>query len=349
MSGQSDWRWMWALRPAAMPLVDRLRLGLPTIVILVGSAFTGRFLEGLLIALGTYVVLFGGIPRRRHRAMVMVAAAVGLILSVCLGIVTAGSLPWTLLAYVVAALAAFTADTALRAGPPGPYFFVLMVGGGGIVGQSGMGVAQVLLPVSIGGIVAIIAAVAGKDHTDDGGATARFGATLRFGALVRRTKERLRWPGHDSVMFVRVLLGAVVALSVTTLAGNAHPFWAVLVVVLVLSFPAEPRMQLLRAIHRVAGTAVGFFAFWAWSLLDPPALASFCAMGVLLWISMGMAPRNYGYACIAITLLALLMTQALSPGTPPGQLALDRVGETAIGAVIAIVCMLLVRPRNARR
>lgn len=141
MTQQSAWHWVWALHPAAMSLADRLRLGLPTIVILVGSAFMGRFLDGLLVALGTYVVLFGGIPRRRHRTEVMVAAAAGLVLSVCLGIDTAGSLPWTLGGYVVVALAAFTADTALRAGPPGPYFFVLMVGVGGIIGQSGLGVS----------------------------------------------------------------------------------------------------------------------------------------------------------------------------------------------------------------
>lgn len=199
-----------------------------------------------------------------------------------------------------------------------------------------------MIPLAIGGAVAIIAAVAGRDRPGDGGGSSRFDGPWR------RTRDRLRWPGHDSLTFVRVVLGAAAALGVTTLAGHRHPFWAVLVVVLVLSFPAEPKMQLLRTVHRVAGTVVGFFVFWAWSLLDPPPLVSFCAMGSLLWISMGMAPRNYGYGCIAITLLALLMTQALSPGTPPGQLALERVGETVVGAVIAVLCMALIRPRPSR-
>lgn len=135
----------------------------------------------------------------------------------------------------------------------------------------------------------------------------------------------------------------MLALTVSSWAGSAHPFWAVLVVVLVLSFPGERDAQTVRAVHRVAGTVVGFFLYWAWTLVDPPLTAGYVAMGVLLWFVMGMAPRNYGYACIGITLLALLMTQALSPHVHPADLALDRVADTLLGAVIALAAVLLVR------
>lgn len=202
-----------ALGPPVMSVADRLRLGLPTILVLVGFALAGRFLDGLVIGLGTYTVLFGAIPGRRHRALVMAVAGIGLVTAVCAGILAAGSLPWTLTAFLAAAVLAVVLDTAVRLGPPGPYFFLLMVGGGGVVG--------------------------------------------------------------------------------------------------------------------------------------PPTWVAFVAMGVLLWATMSLAPRNYGLACVAITLLALLMTQALLPGEPPARMALDRVADTLVGAVVAVACLLLIRPRRA--
>ena len=62
------WDRLWRIGPPVMSVRDRLRLGLPTILILVGSALLGRFIDGLLIGLGTYTVLFGAIPSRPHRA-----------------------------------------------------------------------------------------------------------------------------------------------------------------------------------------------------------------------------------------------------------------------------------------
>lgn len=325
-----------ALGPPVMSVADRLRLGLPTILVLVGFALAGRFLDGLVIGLGTYTVLFGAIPGRRHRALVMAVAGIGLVTAVCAGILAAGSLPWTLTAFLAAAVLAVVLDTAVRLGPPGPYFFLLMVGGGGVVGAAGLGVADVVPGLALGAVIALVAAVAGpdRDPPDEDGPAAG-------------VCERLTWPHPDAVVFARVTVATVVTFAALTLVGDAHPFWAMLVVVLVLSFPGDRDALLVRTAHRVAGTAVGFLAFWAWTLVGPPTWVAFVAMGVLLWATMSLAPRNYGLACVAITLLALLMTQALLPGEPPARMALDRVADTLVGAVVAVACLLLIRPRRA--
>lgn len=144
-----------------------------------------------------------------------------------------------------------------------------------------------------------------------------------------------------------MLVAVVVVFTGLTLAGDEHPFWAVLVVVLVLSLPGDNRTLGLRTLHRVGGTLLGFLAYWAWTLIHPPHLVDFIAMGILLWITMALAPRNYGYACIAITLLALIMTQALMPDVPPRVLATERVLDTLIGGGVAIAAMHLIRRRSA--
>ncbi|WP_295624014.1 FUSC family protein [uncultured Corynebacterium sp.] len=347
---RSDWSRIWRLGPPVMPVADRLRLGMPTILILVVGALMGRYLDALLVGLGTYTVLFGGIPGRRHRAIVMAAGGVGLVAAVSAGVAVAGSLPWTLVAFVGASLLAVVLDSAVRLGPPGPYFFTLMVGGGGIIGIAGFTVADVVPQLAAGAVVAFVAAVAGADRPEptagDGEGTESLddGPASTSSRVFSDVLARLTWPHPDSVTFVRVVVATLVTFAALTLANDSHPFWAVLVVVLVLSYPGDQGTLMLRTFHRVVGTAIGFFAFWAWTLVAPPAWVAFVAIGVLLWITMGLAPRNYGYACVAITLLALLMTQALMPDAPPGQLATARVIDTVVGAVVAIGCMLLIRP-----
>lgn len=313
------WDRLWRIGPPVMSVRDRLRLGLATILILVGSALLGRFIDGLLIGLGTYTVLFGAIPSRPHRARVMASAGIGLIAAVGVGVAVSSSLALTLGAFVLAAFAGLALDTAMRLGPPGPYFFVLMVGGGTIIGRAGLGVTDVVAPLAAGAVVAFIAAVLGADKTGnaspDTSATADTSAspdTPATQSWARSFRERLTWPHPEAVMFARVVVAATLAFAIPVMAGGTHPFWAVLVAVLVLSYPGGRRIQVMRAIHRILGTALGFLAYWGWTLIHPPDVVTFAAMGILLWITMGLAAGNYGLACIAITLLALMMTQVLT-------------------------------------
>lgn len=154
---------LWGLKPPVLTLAERARLGLPTIAVLIGFAVGGHFLTGLLVGLGTYTVLFGTLPDRHYRARVMLVAGIGLLLSVCLGVAAADSLALTLVVYVTVGLAAAAVDHALPLGPPGPYFFLLMAGAGGVVGAAGMQFSQTIWPVAVGTVIAFTAAVADPD------------------------------------------------------------------------------------------------------------------------------------------------------------------------------------------
>lgn len=336
----TTWRQVFALGPSAMPLAMRARLGLPTIALLVAPALFGHFLLGLLMGLGSYSVLFGAVPRRRHRAVVMAVTGVGLVAAVCAGVAVAGSLAASLAAYVIAAFLGVVLDEVVPLGPPGPYFFVLMVGGGGVVGQAGIGAAAILPWLCLGAVVAFVAAVAGRD--DPRARMPRIGVA----GLPHRVADRLRWPGREARVFWRVVLAIGVVQVVMTALGDPHPFWAVLAAGLVLMPPKEPGALGLRAAHRVLGTLVGALAYEVWVSLVPGSVPAFLAMGVLLWLVMALSPRNYGYACVGITLLALLMTQELTPGVPPGALAGNRVLDTVVGGVVALVVLMILRPRR---
>lgn len=138
-------------RPPVMTPSESLRLVGPTVVILTGFALAGHYVLGLLIGLGTYGVLFGAVPSRQRRAMVVAIAGVGLLAAVLLGILCAGSLWRVLAAYIVVTLTAAIVDEVLPLGPPGPAFFVLMVGAGQTIGAAGVPADKVIGPLALGG------------------------------------------------------------------------------------------------------------------------------------------------------------------------------------------------------
>ncbi len=58
-----------------------------------------------------------------------------------------------------------------------------------------------------------------------------------------------------------------------------------------------------------------------------------------LWVG-----RNYAIALVAVTPLALLMVQLVSP-VPVGTLVFDRAVETVIGVIVGVAVGWLTRPR----
>jgi hypothetical protein len=64
----------------------------------------------------------------------------------------------------------------------------------------------------------------------------------------------------------RILLAVVTLTVIAHAVHDPHPFWPVLVALLLLSYPGGTDVQVLRAINRVAGTVLGIFAYWT---MDP--------------------------------------------------------------------------------
>ena len=332
-----------ALRPQMMPLRDALRLVVPTVAILIGLSMVGHFLLGLLIALGTYPVLFGAAPQRRHRFQIMTSAGLGLLVCIAVGMLAAGSLAWTLIAYTVVAVISAIADEIIEFGPPGPGFFVLMVGAGSILGGVDVPAWQIFVPLAIGAVIAVIVAMLGPDQTDEGQEAED---TQARAGLMTRLKARWTWPADTAVRLIRVLIALWVLTLIAFAVGDPHPFWSVLVALLVLVYPGDRHAQIGRAANRALGTAVGIGVYWLWTLIDPPTFADVLAVGALMWAASRLAARNYFYASIVITLLALLMTQPLAGDASPGSLALNRLLDTVLAVIVCFVLIRFVRPRQ---
>ncbi|MDN5601276.1 MAG: FUSC family protein, partial [Brachybacterium sp.] len=132
----------------------------------------------------------------------------------------------------------------------------------------------------------------------------------------------------------RFALAAAVAGMLGLASGLPFPYWAQIAAIAPLSAPGRT-LQVERGLHRIIGTTLGIvttafllsFPAQPWQLVVWVVVLQFLAEMYVL--------RNYSFALLFITPLALLMVQIAHP-QPIGAMLEARVLETAIGAVVGI-------------
>lgn len=125
----------------ALPLSIALLLGHPEL--------------GLLCGPGAFTVLYGPATPARFRIKLMSAAGVGFLVAGTLGSVTAWSPTLALVAMLGVAVVATLLCAALEVGPPGPYFFALVVGVSGSMTAHGVPATTVIGGIAVGVATAI--------------------------------------------------------------------------------------------------------------------------------------------------------------------------------------------------
>ena len=135
-----------------------------------------------------------------------------------------------------------------------------------------------------------------------------------------------------------MLIGILVAGTISTSFGGSHPSWAMVAVVATLTGPRR-HTQIIRGAHRVIGTLVGVLVAWPLLETHPTPIVIVVLIMVLQMAAELLVGRNYAIALLAITPLALLMGQ-LATARPVGPMLLDRAVETALGALIALAMLV---------
>jgi hypothetical protein len=270
-----------------------------------------------------------------------VVAGAFLTVAVTLGVLVA-QVPesrWLIVALgaLLGAAGTLTSD-AFRWHPPGPIFLLF---GFAVCGMA---------PASTPGDVPIACGVAA--------ASAAFAVLIgSLGAF--REPGAWEWPVLPHPRFVdawqavgarahlvRYTIALLVAGGIATASGWQHPYWAMVAAVAVLSGP-DRASRIRRSTHRVVGTILGVGVaalVLSLHLVHVWAVLLIAALQVLAELFVA---RNYAFALLFITPLALMMGQLVHP-SPVGQLVLDRLLETVLGALVAVVVLLLV-PDSLRR
>lgn len=162
-----------------------------------------------------------------------------------------------------------------------------------------------------------------------------------------RSLEVLRTPAFRETVALNVV-GALVAGGVAeALPGLGHPYWAVIAVVSTL--PAlRQRHTVSRAVQRVVGTVGGTVIAVGILLLEPSAwwivvIAVVGQFGAEVFVA-----RNYAVCLLFLTPLALAVSW-LSVPEAPALLALDRISQTLLGAVVSLALLVVGRRVERRR
>ncbi len=120
------------------------------------SLLAGHPSLGLLCGPGAFTVLYGPNTPARFRLKLMSAAGAGFVTAGVLGTATAGSPVASVLAMVAVAVVSAVVCAALKVGPPGAYFFALVVGVAGSMAAHGVAPALVVGGIAVGAGTAMI-------------------------------------------------------------------------------------------------------------------------------------------------------------------------------------------------
>jgi hypothetical protein len=330
------------VRPAPGSRWVALRASTTVLLAMTVLAVLGRLELAAYAAFGAFASVYGGPERSATRWRVQSLLAVLLFGAVLSGsvIATLDDRRW-LAVPLTAGWAVVASRMSLRERwrPPGPLFLVfasatcasIPTKAPGIVVACGVAASTALVAVLLGRAEVVL--LGPEDlQSSDTPATAR---------------ESWRLP-------VGCGLATVVAGAAATGAGLAHPSWAMVAAVVPLSV-APLRRQLVRGLHRIAGTAAGLLlAALLLTVGDLPVLALVLVVTALQAAAELLVARHYGVALVFITPLALLLTQVADP-LPAGALLESRIVETVLGVLVGLAVAVLTQPapklpsRNARR
>ncbi len=299
---------------------------------------------GLQTAAGSFVALFAASAGAAERAKVLPVVGGILLLCAGLGVLLA---PWPALlvtGLVVVAILTSGLAFAFRIGPPGAVFFVLVYG---LAGNITTEVDGVRLNSPTAFLVAIMAGML-------------FAYLVALTPLLRRT-ERARdvrplrellpgpWVGPGEIeLIARIAVASIVGALVTALLLDPHrAYWTVAASVAVVGLSTARSYSLTRGLHRMTGTLLGAVVYLVIAPLSEHPILLVLVFTVLQFIIEVVVVRNYALALVFITPLVLLLVGAAMGGGDHFASAGERVIDTVVGSLIAILTVLIHRPRRS--
>lgn len=292
------------------------------------------------MAAGAFVALFAANSGARERAKILPCVAVALLVCAALGATLA---PWawlTAAGLVVVTIVTCALAHAFRLGAPGPVFFVLTYGLAG-------NITAVVDGQRLNNPWVFLAALA---------AGMLFSYLLALAPLLRTNERRkpsrpLRqllpgpWLGQGEwELIARSALVALAGTAISIIWLDPHrAYWTVSAGIAVIGLTAGRRPAVGRGLHRLVGTMLGAGLYLAIAPLGRVPMLLVLLLAVLQFAIEQVVVRNYALALVFITPLVLLITSAATGGTALWEPAFERLGDTAVGAALAVLTGLIHR------
>jgi uncharacterized membrane protein YccC len=322
----------------------------------------GRADLGSAAALAAFTSVYGHALPYRRRAVVVAGVGVALTVASTLGAL-AGGHP------VVLALAAAAGATLAWAGcllpwlwdPTGPERRALDAAGAAVAAAE-RGGAGAPLPGAVAHAVRVAdVAVRTGSRRGDGGLRDRLdGVEQRFlRALpvvgpdvalppVTGVPGTRWWHAPRAATALRTGTGTAAAGLAAAALGLSSPYWAASTAVSV-QLGTDARATRVRALQRAVGTALGVLLAGALVWADLPVAVEVLLVAVLQLAVELFIAHQYVLAVTCTTPLVLLLVHIGAPGRSGAALVTERLAETGVGVVLALVVGLALLPRAASR
>lgn len=193
-------------------------------------------------------------------------------------------------------------------------------------------------------------AAASSDDADTEADPTRVVATSRLRPTVAyRLRRSLNPSSHATITAGRVGVACLAAGGASLALGFERPHWAAISALVVLQTGVDRVHGTVRALHRFLGTALGLVLFAGVHAAAPQGYALIAVIAVLQFCIEILVVRNYAAAVVVITPVALLASGAGATSGSAGPVIRDRLLETVVGVVIALLAMYLLAPGAHRR
>ena len=320
------WRWSAGAQAA-------VAVGVPL------AAFTlaGHQTHGLIAVLGAFTALYCANLPPKDRLVALPFVGAGFVGASVLGVLGSGNAWLTIASLILVAIIASSIAFRSGLGPPGPMQFVLVAGiSSHAAAPANLGGASLNGPlvaslVGFGAISAyllVIAPLVLPSVRRREGKPAGPSAAFSWAPLDQET----------AVIMARVVAAVAIAGMVSWPLGVNRAYWVIMVAGAILHARHVRRLTVVRTVQRVLGTVVGAAAFAVFVALQPIGLWLVATVTLLQFGIEVVVGRNYGLALIFITPLALMISSVVGPDTPLS-LAGERIGDTLLGALIALVVL----------
>ncbi|MFJ8096917.1 FUSC family protein [Streptomyces griseofuscus] len=345
----APWSEIFAVRPAPTRFRSGLIAAVSTAVpILIGQR-TGQASLGLIASSGALAALYSGSGRSpRAEAVEVGLAAAGLTASFAVGTALAGH-PWANVAGNALWAAVATAACALaRARPPGIVMLVLLatVGGGLQPGQPGQRIAAVAA-VAFGAAALCWLAAFAQPRPEGTGREQAPPEGTAFAALPLALRSLPSSP--IPLMSARTGIGVGLAGAAALLCQLDRPYWAMAAAGAVMARGSFAGGTRTLALLRGTGTAAGCLLAGAVAAVRPEGAAIALVLAALTFVTELVVVHNYAAAMVFVTPLSTVLVAAASHDTAVVALAGDRLLETLLGCLAAVVAGQLVTGRWALR
>lgn len=290
------------------------------------------------MATGAFISIYATELRVRERIRVLPFIALCLFVCATLGVLLAPFLIWLLIGLLVVATVTSALIFAYRLGPPGPVFLVLTYGlAGSITGVDGAAAGGARHNDPILFLLALFSGLA-------------FSYLVACAPLLRRAERSVRprplrellpvpWMGPgEQTLVIRITIASALGILITAAFFDPQrAYWTVCASIAVIGMSALRSYSIGRGLHRMVGTLLGAVLFLVIAPYSSNPLLLVLLLTTLQFIIEVFVVRNYALALVFVTPLVLLLTSAALAGADHVANAGERVIDTVIGSVIAIL------------